>query len=377
MGSGQSHPLQLEIERQVYTQDQSGDFTCAPDRRSPPTARISVRGTICCFGQVCRVRKLSYPCALTSLFVPSSIDEIRWESDAVATAPRLDAIAFEWRSRLRRISPDSFRDTVLRSLCVPASVDRFVYGYGYGVFPPSLRVLTFEAGSGLRRIEDRLCFPGEDFYVWLPASLEFIDGRSIVPGTNSQNYLSNSVTWALDPGNPNFKVVDGILMSSSKRSVIRYCGGDDGTRLDSLIEELGTRSFYSLLISAFAFPEPSRLRLIGEQAFACCWRLGVIAIPSTVEVIGRGAFQNCMMLQEVRIASGSRLRLIEKDAFDDCRHLNPVDVPSSARIRGRFKRLAKAYDEEGASRVRVRFIVRPQPSDSDSESERPCFALAC
>jgi hypothetical protein len=239
-----------------------------------------------------------------------------------------------------------------------------ILAYNGGGFPCSLQILTFEQGSRLRRIEGAPRFPGA---LYLPASLEYIDGRTYAPDQQDEP-PDLPATWFLEPGNRHLTFVDGTLMNVSKTSVIRYFDMSGGTPLDPAVEELGAGSFFGLGISTFAFPEPSRLRSIGEQAFARCAMLGCIMIPSTVEVIGSWAFQDCRMLQEVRIATGSRLRLIGKGAFDDCEYLQPVDVPSSAKIRARFKVLARAYDEAGSLRVRVWFM---------QESVEPFRLMAC
>jgi hypothetical protein len=147
------------------------------------------------------------------------------------------------------------------------------------------------------------------------------------------------------------------LMNFERTILVRHWPTTDSDiTIGSTIEELGPYSFWNISITTLTFSESSRLPVIGARALASCQRLVLVVIPSTVEVIGPGAFSGCPSLQEVRFGSGSRLRLIEEEAFSDCPYLGPIDVPLGARIEGEFSVIAQVCDADGAEHRRVRFI---------------------
>jgi hypothetical protein len=178
-------------------------------------------------------------------------------------------------------------------------------------------------------------------------------------GRHFQAGTPMSPLYAFEPGNRNFTVGDRTLMDFSKTRVIRYFGEElVQPSIDLMVEELGYRSFFTARLATFILPDASRFQLIGKEAFCRCHDLVLVTISSSVEVIGESAFENCEMLQEVRIARGWRLRLIEKDAFKWCAYLQPIDVPSSTQMCEVVKILGRVYDEDGAERTRVQFITQ-------------------
>ena len=66
---------------------------------------------------------------------------------------------------------------------------------------------------------------------------------------------------------------------------------------------------------------------IGKEAFLGRHLLTSVAIPDSVEVVGRWAFQKCYGLEELRLGKG--IKTIEEDAFADCSSLRRVILPST------------------------------------------------
>jgi hypothetical protein len=175
--------------------------------------------------------------------------------------------------------------------------------------------------------------------------------------------LFGDTVYLVGSGNLHFAVVGKCLTNFARTTLIRYgflldC---DVITIDSTIEELGPGCCTTGAMKTLTFAEPSRLRIIGWQAFGFLQRLVSVVIPRTVEVIECEAFFGCSRLEHVQIERGSRLRLIEEEAFACDRALQPVDVPSAAKIEGHFKVLARIRDEDGSQRRRVKF-----PSDGPS-----------
>ena len=72
---------------------------------------------------------------------------------------------------------------------------------------------------------------------------------------------------------------------------------------------------------------PNSVRVIGDYAFASCYRLTSITIPNSVTSIGEGAFNSCSYLTSVTI--GNSVTSIGKWAFLGCKGLTSITIPNS------------------------------------------------
>ena len=72
---------------------------------------------------------------------------------------------------------------------------------------------------------------------------------------------------------------------------------------------------------------PSTMLVIGRYAFAECVHLASIELPDSVCVIKQGAFSGCERLKTVKLPRG--LCEIDDELFGGCVSLNEVDIPSS------------------------------------------------
>ncbi len=82
----------------------------------------------------------------------------------------------------------------------------------------------------------------------------------------------NAIT--VDPSNPNYGSVDGVLFSSDLSTLLRCPGGKAGT--------------YTI---------PDAATSIGDNAFESCASLACVTIPGSVASIGFSAFANCTGLK--------------------------------------------------------------------------------
>lgn len=91
-----------------------------------------------------------------------------------------------------------------------------------------------------------------------------------------------------------------------------------------------TEMYATNRLSRVAFARCSRLKRIGNRAFANCI-FQHIEIPASVEEIGENCFSNSPNLMYVTFDEGSCLKYIRRQAFSDCPCLNEIEIPASAK----------------------------------------------
>ena len=124
----------------------------------------------------------------------------------------------------------------------------------------------------------------------------------ISEGAFSNDWNLTSIN--VDPTNPDFKSVNGVLFNKSMTTILQFPGGKSGS--------------YSI---------PIGVTTIGEQAFEGSSKISSITIPSSVSAIGEIAFQDCFSLKDVTILNG--LKSIPDDTFMGCTNLRRITIPSS------------------------------------------------
>lgn len=110
--------------------------------------------------------------------------------------------------------------------------------------------------------------------------------------------------FEVDKEQESFAAINGALFEKSSRSLIACPGGFSGT-----------------------FEVPEGILSIGDYAFEECALLEDVRIPDTVTSIGKGAFSSCYALASITIPE-SVMKLGE-GAFYDCESLYEVDMPDS------------------------------------------------
>ena len=73
---------------------------------------------------------------------------------------------------------------------------------------------------------------------------------------------------------------------------------------------------------------------IADEAFAYCFPLATLTIPSTVESIGNSAVYNCYMLSDIKIPEG--VKSIGANAFQYCYGVEAVELPASLASIGEY-----------------------------------------
>ncbi|CAJ1891613.1 unnamed protein product [Cylindrotheca closterium] len=75
---------------------------------------------------------------------------------------------------------------------------------------------------------------------------------------------------------------------------------------------------------------PDQLKVIGDNAFYCCFVLQRVIFPGSLTDIGNNAFEGCYELNPVVLPEG--LQTIGIAAFRSCRSLRAIEVPSTVQM---------------------------------------------
>lgn len=139
--------------------------------------------------------------------------------------------------------------------------------------------------------------------------------------------------------NPEMIVVDGItyLGAGDEVAAIAF----DRASADVVMpEKVGGYTVTSMLdifkdcTSITSVVLPSKLEIIGYQAFYGCTKLTSVGIPDGLTEIGASAFYNCKALKSIEIPSS--VTTIGNSAFFDCDALTSVTVPDSVTSIGSY-----------------------------------------
>ena len=133
--------------------------------------------------------------------------------------------------------------------------------------------------------------------VTIPASVTSI-------GTAAFMYCNQLPAIQVDPANPAYASVAGVLFNKNKTTLIEY---PDGNLAASYVISNGVTS-------------------ISDSAFEYC-KLSSVTIASSVASIGNYAFESCMSLTGLIIPNG--VTTIGNDAFAQCNGLTSINLPAS------------------------------------------------
>ena len=138
----------------------------------------------------------------------------------------------------------------------------------------------------------------------------------------------------IDPENPTYSSVDGVVFSKDKTELYLYpCAKADVTAYEipygvdyiSVSAFGGCKNLVSITI-------PDSVTEIGEYAFSGCTSLESITIPDSVTSIGEDVFYGCTALTSITIPDS--VTSIGGYAFYDCTALTNINIPSSVRSIG-------------------------------------------
>lgn len=163
--------------------------------------------------------------------------------------------------------------------------------------------------------------------ITLPSTLTVLGDRPFA----ACNKLLNIT---VDPSNPVYTTVDGVLFNKAKTTIIACPGGKTGTyTVPSTVTKVDNSAFYGCT-KLTAITLPSSVTAIGQDAFRGCTSMKSINIPSGVTRIENETFHNCCALQSISIPS--EVTVIGDYAFYYCSSLKSITLPSTLQYIGKY-----------------------------------------
>jgi len=253
--------------------------------------------------------------AMTGIELPSGLESIG--SNSFSSCSKLSSITLP--VSLNSIGDGAFYGcSGLLEVVVPYQVTRIESS----TFTKcgSLRLLTLP--EGLTGIDDR-AFAGCGALknLTIPAAVSTL-------GEDVFNDCSQLMAITVNPGNPVFRSVGGVLFNKSRSLLIRYPAGiSGGYSVPVGVTVIGKSAFLnSRLLTAITLP--AGVSRIEEGAFMGCVKLDGIEFPTSLTFIGEDAFSGCAGLRTVVVPAG--VTEIGGYAFYDCTGLESVSILSNA-----------------------------------------------
>ena len=128
----------------------------------------------------------------------------------------------------------------------------------------------------------------------------------------------------VDPGNPNYCSVDGVLYSKDLTKILCYPvrRNDESYTILSSVTVIGGCSFYGCYLKRIEIP--SGVTRLEQGAFRYCHNLVSLDIPEGIEIIEDENYQYCDSLQSVSVPAS--VTSIAYDVFSGCPMLQEINV---------------------------------------------------
>ncbi len=146
-------------------------------------------------------------------------------------------------------------------------------------------------------------------------------GFTNLQGLGADEYGKNGLGFVVDPENPYFTAVDGVLFNKDMTELIYYPirkGCDIDNKMN--VEKYAT------------YTVPSTVKSIRGKAFYHCYYLREVILPEGLETIGEMAFFKCSEIATVTLPS--TLKSIGKDAFAYCSRKTDTDENGNVKVQG-------------------------------------------
>ena len=152
----------------------------------------------------------------------------------------------------------------------------------------------------------------------------YISSTVTTIGLRAFGWCTNLTEINVDPANPIYASLDGVLYDKAIPVIITCPAGRGGTfTIPDGITSIKEGAFESCE-SLTSVTIPAGMIFIGVNAFNYCINLASVTIPNSVTTIGDSAFYYCLKLDTVNMGSG--VSSIGNSAFDQCPDLTEINT---------------------------------------------------
>lgn len=189
-------------------------------------------------------------------------------------------------------------------------------------------------GAPVTKVGAQAVVNAENLYtIYIGKNVKEIDTWAFtnLVGLGADEYGKNGKGFVVDPQNPYFTSVDGVLFNKDMTELIYY-PIRKGANIDN---KMNIESYATYVV-------PEGVKTIRGKAFYHCYYLREVTLPSTLETIGEMAFFKCSEMAAPVLPEG--LKTIGKDAFSYCsrttdgdiKGFTQINIPSSVESIGEF-----------------------------------------
>ena len=279
-----------------------------------------------------------YSCySLTSVTLPASVTALG--GNAFHFCSSLTSVTLP--ASLTSVGDSAFYDcTSLTNVTLPASLTSIGDSAFYGcssltsvTFPASLTSIgdgAFSYCIGLTSVTlpDSVTSLG-DYAFDSCSSLTSITLHDIVTSIGYGTFRSCTSLSRIDvdPANPNYASIDGVLFDKSLSTLLQAPSDLSGAySVPDSVTSIGNSAFYDCT-SLTSVTLPDSVTSLGYDAFSHCTSLTSITLPDSISSIGNYAFESCSSLTSVTLPVS--VTSLGYGAFSGCTSLTSVSIPAS------------------------------------------------
>ncbi len=254
---------------------------------------------------------------LESVVIPETVTAM---GRAVFKNSGITSLTFADGFAMTEIPEEAFAYTHISDVTIPDSVT--VIGHSAFREIRELRSLTLGGGEDLMIMSNAFYQTGLE-QVYLPENVSFVGEYAFIA-------LPNLSAFTVSEHNPNYKAIDGLLVSKNGRKLIAVPSGRTGSlTVPEGVEVIGFGAFESSKLSEISFLDSANILSFGYRAFYNADGISSMHVPASVVSIDYYAFAMCDSLKSVTFAESNSLKGVYEGAFYSCPSLSDITLPDS------------------------------------------------
>ncbi len=254
--------------------------------------------------------------SLGSVTLPKSLTTI---GRAIFKNSGITSLTFENGIGITEISEEAFAYTNITTVTTPDSVTLL----NHSAFRETkqLKAVDFGNSEGMMIMSNVFYHSGLES-VHIPTNVTYVGEYAFVALTNLQNFT-------VDADHPQYRAIDGLLVTKDGRKLIAAPAGREGTlTVPAGIEVIGFGAFEESKLTKINFLDDANILSFGYRAFYGS-AITEMHVPASVVAIDYYAFATCENLTKVTFAEDNQLRGIYEGAFYACPNLYDVTLPDA------------------------------------------------